>query len=62
MIRLHFVEENRLINLSRNLYDEQDKFNNFNNIKKRYVEHMDLLCRTGFYLYEWVDGILKTKP
>ena len=45
--------------LVKNLYDKEDKFNNFHFMKRQFPEHMDLLCRKGFYPYEWVDGIEK---
>ena len=28
-------------------------------MKRQFSEHMDLLCRKGFYPYEWVGGIEK---
>ena len=28
-------------------------------MKERFPEHIDLLCRKGFYPYEWVDRIEK---
>ena len=47
-----------LENLVANLYvDEPDKYKNFDNMKKYYKgEALELLCRKGFYPYEWVDS------
>ncbi|MFM7987081.1 MAG: hypothetical protein ACKPKO_48000 [Candidatus Fonsibacter sp.] len=42
-----------------NLYDDSDKFINFQFMRNYVPEHMELLCRNGFYLYEWVDDIEK---
>ena len=39
-----------------NLYDKNDKFNNFNHMKKYYEPELELLCQKGFYPYEWVDN------
>lgn len=38
-----------------NLFDENDKYVNFNNMKQYYNNEIDLLCQKGFYPYEWVD-------
>ena len=43
----------------KNLYDKKDKFKNFPNMRKQFGYHMDILCRKGFYPYEWVDSIDK---
>ena len=43
--------------LAKNLYDKADTFKTFHVMKERFPEHMDLLCRQGFYPYEQVDGI-----
>ena len=45
--------------LVENLYDTGDKFKNFHHMTKNEKDHMDLLCRKGFYPYEWVDRIKK---
>jgi len=45
--------------LANNLYDKNDKFKNFNFMKKEYPEHYEILCKKGFYPYEWVDSIKK---
>lgn len=45
--------------LVENLYsdDVNNKYKNFDNMKKYYSgEALDLLCRKGFYPYEWVDN------
>ena len=35
-----------------NLYDK-DKYKNFTHLKNEYNDDMELLCRKGFYPYEW---------
>ena len=45
--------------LVENLYDKNDKYINFNFMKKEYPEHYELLCKKGHYPYEWVNGIDK---
>jgi hypothetical protein len=45
--------------LVENLYDKNDKYNNFNHMKKYYNNELDLLCQKGFYPYEWVDNVDK---
>ena len=45
--------------LVENLYDKNDKYNNFNHMKKYYNNELDLLCQKGFYPYEWVDNVEK---
>lgn len=42
--------------LVENLYDTDDKYKNFNFIKKEYPDHYKLLCQKGFYPYEWVNS------
>jgi hypothetical protein len=42
-----------------NLFDKNDKYINFNNMKKYYENELDLLCQKGFYPYEWVDSVDK---
>ena len=42
-----------------NLYDEKDKYHNFNHMKKYYNDNIDLLCQKGFYPYEWFDDASK---
>jgi hypothetical protein len=42
------------------IYDHT-KYDNFKNMKEHFGEHMDLLCRKGFYPYEFIDGIQKLK-
>ena len=39
------------------LYDDSDKHENLPCMKSEFKEHMDLLCRKGFYPYEFVDDI-----
>ena len=50
-----------LESLVENLYtkDDDDKYSKFNVTKTMYSEHMDLLCRKGFYPYEWFDNTAK---
>ena len=45
--------------LTENLYDKEDKYKHFQFMKSVYPEHYELLCRKGFYPYEWVDDISK---
>jgi hypothetical protein len=43
--------------LVQNLYEKEDKYKNFNNMKRFYFdEKLDLLCRKDYYPYEWVDS------
>ncbi len=44
--------------LTETLYNKtsQDKYEQFYNMKKEFPDHMDLLCRKGFYPYEWFDN------
>ena len=42
--------------LSNNLYDETDKFKNFNNMKKFFPDNYKTLCQKGHYPYEWFDS------
>ena len=42
--------------LAENLYDKEDKYKNFHNMKREFPEHIDLLCKKGHYPYEWVDS------
>ena len=45
-----------------NLYDDgEDKFKNFNFIKKEYPHDYEALCKKGHYPYDWVDDIKKLK-
>ena len=51
-----------LENLVDNLYEKGagNKYKNFDNMKKEFSpEHLDLLCRKGFYPYEWMDSAEK---
>jgi len=42
--------------LTLNLYQPGgDKYKYFNSMKKEFPEHMDKLCRKGYYPYEWLD-------
>ena len=43
--------------LVEHLYDDSDKYKNFNFMNMNYSEHIDLLCKKCFYPYEWVDDI-----
>ena len=43
--------------LVENLYDEEDKYKNFNFMKQQYPEHYEMLCKKGHYPYEWVNNI-----
>ena len=45
--------------LAVNLYDEEDKYKNFNFMKEIFPDHYDILCQKGYYPYEWVDDISK---
>ena len=38
-----------------NLYDDNDKNQLFTNMKKYFKDDMDVMCRKGFYPYEWMD-------
>ena len=39
------------------LYDKEfEKYRNFPCMKQYFNEHMDLLCRKGFYPYEFIDN------
>ena len=39
--------------LVENLYDKDDKFKNFKFMQKYFPNDLDLLCRKGFYPYDW---------
>ena len=43
------------------LYDNTDKYANFPRMKQYFKEDMDILCRKGFYPYEFVDSDDKLK-
>jgi len=45
-----------LENLVNNLFDESDKYKNFNCLKSIFPHHLDLLCQKGYYPYEWMDN------
>ena len=45
--------------LTGNLYDKEDKYKNFNFIKREIPENYELVCQKGFHPYEWVDGLDK---
>ena len=47
--------------LTETLYNKtnHDKYEKFYNMKKYFPEHMDILCRKGFYPYEWFDNVDK---
>ena len=47
--------------LVENLYDKNDKYINFNHMRKYYNSgnELELLCQKGFYPYEWVDNVEK---
>ena len=38
------------------LYDNTDKYVNFPGMKQYFKEDMDILCRKGFYPYEFIDN------
>jgi hypothetical protein len=43
--------------LVKNIYEDGDRYKKFNNMKRYYSgEKLDLLCRKGYYPYEWVDN------
>ena len=42
-----------------NLYDKEDKYKNFNFIKREIPNNYELVCQKGYYPYEWVDGLDK---
>jgi hypothetical protein len=41
--------------LTENLYDKAEKYKNFHNTKTIFKDNIDLVCRKGFYPYEWFD-------
>ena len=42
--------------LAENLMEKgSDKFKHFNNMKREFPDHMEMLCKKGHYPYEWVD-------
>ena len=41
------------------LYEKDDKYKNFSHMKKEYNNEIDMLCRKGFYPYEWMDDSKK---
>jgi hypothetical protein len=45
--------------LTENLYDGQDRFKHFHNVKKFFPEHLDLVCQKGYFPYEWLDSLEK---
>ena len=47
--------------LMQNLYDNDndDKYIHFNDMKKRYGEHFDLICKKGIYPYAWIASFDK---
>ena len=40
-----------------NLYDKNDKYKNFHSMKQYFESDMDMLCKKGFYPYEWMGDI-----
>ena len=42
-----------------NLYDKNDKYKNFHSMKQYFESDMDMLCKKGFYPYEWMDDVSK---
>ena len=42
--------------LAENLYDREDKYRHFHNMRREFPDHIDLLCKKGHYPYEWVDS------
>jgi hypothetical protein len=42
--------------LTENLYDKDDRYKHFHNMKKHFNKYMDLLCRKGYYPYEYIDN------
>ena len=42
--------------LATNLYDKEEKYKHFHNMRREFPEHIDLLCKKGHYPYEWVDS------
>jgi hypothetical protein len=62
--KLRFIDSfqfmaSSLDKLVENLYDDKDKYTNFNHMKKYYANHLDILCQKGYYPYEWVDNVEK---
>ena len=45
--------------LVENLYDKNDKYNNFHHMKQYYENELGMLCQKGFYPYEWMDNVEK---
>ena len=45
--------------LSENLYDPEDKYKNFNFMRKEFPENYEILCQKGVYPYEFVNDISK---
>ena len=45
--------------LVENLYDPEARYKHFKYLKEYFPDDLDLLCRKGFYPYEWVDNINK---
>ena len=45
--------------LTENLYGKENKYKNFNHMKRHYADNLELLCQKGYYPYEWVDDISK---
>ena len=45
--------------LVENLYESDNKYKNFDHMKTEYNNEMELLCRKGFYPYEWFDNVDK---
>ena len=45
--------------LVENLYDKDDKHKHFHNMRQFFPNDMDILCRKGYYPYEWVDSFDK---
>ena len=63
---LKFIDSIAFMNTSldklvQNLKDGDPSLSNFNNFKSVFKEHAELLCRKGFYPYEWVDSENKLK-
>ena len=62
---LKFIDSIQFLNtslekLTENLYkNDGDKYKKFKNTKREFKDDLELVCRKGFYPYEWFDDVKK---
>jgi hypothetical protein len=62
--KLKFIDSYQFMGASleklvENLYDKDDKYKHFHNMRQFFPNDMDILCRKGYYPYEWFDSFDK---